>query len=135
MSVSMTAPRSRDARASHFRRLAVAVAGVLAMAGCAMVDRLAAVGSTPELAPIENPTRKPDYRPVSMPMPLPEMPRFEYNSRWRAGARTFFKDQRANRVGDILTFLFQIDEVAYVDNSSTRNRYICEGSSFGAFFG
>ncbi len=131
----MTAPRSRAFRASRLRRLALAVAGVLAMAGCTMVDRLAAVGNTPELDPIENPTLTPDYRPVSMPMPRPELPRFEYNSLWRAGARTFFKDQRANRVGDILTVLIQIDDDANVDNSTTRNRDNSEGASIGGFFG
>ena len=117
------------------RRLAIVIAGVLATAGCTMVDRLAAVGNTPELETIQDPTRKKGYQPVSLPMPLPEMLAFNSNSLWRAGARTFFKDQRANRVGDILTVLIQIDDDASVDNSTTRNRDSSEGTSIGAFFG
>ncbi len=117
------------------RRFAIVIAGVLATAGCTMVDRLAAVGNTPELEAIQDPTRKKGYQPVSLPMPLPEMPIFNSNSLWRAGARTFFKDQRANRVGDILTVLIEIDDDASVDNSTTRNRDNKEGTSIGSFLG
>ena len=44
------------------------------------------------------------------------------NSLWRAGARTFFTDQRAGRVGDILTVLITIDDSANVTNDTTRER-------------
>ena len=50
---------------------------------------------------IENPTAQPGYKPVQMPMPKPEQASYNANSLWRNGSRAFFKDQRANQIGDI----------------------------------
>ena len=44
------------------------------------------------------------------------------NSLWRVGARTFFNDQRASKIGDILTVLITIDDSAQVTNATTRER-------------
>lgn len=44
------------------------------------------------------------------------------NSLWRNGARAFFQDQRAHRVGDILTVNIAIDDSAQVQNTSIANR-------------
>ena len=54
-------------------------------------------------------------------MPPPERP--GANSLWRVGARAFFNDQRAHRVGDILTVNIAIDDSAQTQNatSATRN--------------
>ena len=108
----------------------------LALGGCTtMIDRLAQVGETPELTPIENPTEQPGYEPISLPMPAPETRKYQANSLWRAGARGFFKDQRANRVGDILTVLIAIDDDASVDNTTSRTRDANEDASISALFG
>ncbi len=57
-------------------------------------------------------------------MPMPEVEQHIYapGSLWRAGARTFFADQRAARTGDILTVLIEIDDSADVSNSTDRSR-------------
>lgn len=108
----------------------------LALGGCTtMIDRLAEVGETPDLTPIENPIEQPGYEPISLPMPTPETRQYKANSLWRAGSRGFFKDQRASRVGDILTVLIAIDDDASVDNSTTRTRDVNEDASIGALFG
>jgi len=44
------------------------------------------------------------------------------NSLWRSGARAFFIDQRAARVGDILTVQIDIDDSAKTSNSSNATR-------------
>lgn len=107
----------------------------LALSGCSYFDRLAEVGSAPTLSAIENPTTQPGYRPVSMPMPAPEPAQFAPNSLWRSGARSFFKDQRAARVGDILTVEVKITDKAEFENSLTRDRKAFEALGFDSLFG
>ncbi len=86
------------------------------------ITRLAEVGSGPELTKITNPTAQPEYRPVSMPMPTPEMVEDNPNSLWRAGARAFFKDHRAKEIGDILTVTLDFSDKATLNNTTTRKR-------------
>ena len=57
------------------------------------------------------------------------------NSLWRTGARTFFQDQRANRVGDILTVNIDIDDSAKTINSTTSSRTSGMTAGVPAFFG
>ena len=51
------------------------------------------------------------------------------NSLWRIGARTFFNDQRAAKIGDILTVLITIDDSAQVSNATTRERKVCSNAA------
>lgn len=93
------------------------------LAGCGnMGDRLSQVGQTPALSAIENPTAQAGYRPVQMPMPAVEPVSYSPNSLWQSGARTFFKDQRARNVGDILTVKVRITDKAEFENSTQRQR-------------
>src|SRR5690606_13884493 len=119
-----------------FSRAAIAVLATVSLGGCGnMLGRLAAVGEAPPLTAIENPTRSPDYRPVSLPMPaaVPMEPR--PNSLWRPGSRAFFKDQRAARVGDILTVVINIDDSASLSNATDRTRTTTEQDAFPNLLG
>src|SRR5437588_11200713 len=80
--------------------------------GCSAIDRLSQIGETPKLNAIENPTAQPGYKPVSMPMPKPEAVSYNANSLWRNGSRSFFKDQRAHQIGDLLTVTVNITDQA-----------------------
>ncbi|MCS6853575.1 MAG: flagellar basal body L-ring protein FlgH [Elioraea sp.] len=111
------------------------LASVLALAGCNAPQRLAEIGRGPQLSAIENPTARPDWRPVSMPMPAPQEPLRTANSLWRPGARAFFKDQRAAQVGDIVTVLVSIRDEAQLENSSTRSRNNGESMGLPALLG
>lgn len=96
---------------------------VLAMGACNTLERLSQVGRVPELAPIENPVERPEWKPVRLPMPAPEPAvAAGANSLWRSGARGFFRDQRARRIGDILTVEVTISDEAKLSNETVRSR-------------
>lgn len=101
-----------------------------ALAGCSAVDRVSNIGKAPDFAPIASPATT-----VSMPMPEPEQIVYQPNSLWRSGSRAFFRDQRAARVGDILTILIGIADSAKVDNSTKRSRANAEDAELGNLFG
>ncbi len=90
--------------------------------GCSSIDRLSQIGEKPKLTEIENPTAQPGYKPVQMPMPKPEQASYNANSLWRNGSRAFFRDQRAARVGDLLTVTVNITDKANIANETQRSR-------------
>jgi flagellar L-ring protein FlgH len=108
---------------------------MISLGGCSYVERLKDVGETPKLSAIENPVMQAGYRPVSMPMPVPEKISYSPNSLWRTGARAFFEDQRARRVGDILTVIVEITDKAEFDNTTERNRDNSENVNVAKFGG
>ncbi|MGE0230627.1 MAG: flagellar basal body L-ring protein FlgH [Flavobacteriaceae bacterium] len=116
------------------RLATIAIAAGL-LGACAAADRLSNVGSAPRLSAIDNPTSMPGYRPVNMPMPTPEPPVFNANSLWRSGARTFFGDQRARRIGDILTVNVEVADSAIINNKTARSRKNGENMGAGALAG
>lgn len=106
--------------------LMLATSTLLTACGSTM-DRLAQVGQPPEMTQIVNPHLANDYQPVSMPMPAPKMVVKQPNSLWQSDSKTFFKDQRATQVGDILTVLVDIEDEADMENKTQRSRDSEEG--------
>ncbi len=102
-------------------RISLALA-CLSLAGCGTLQRLSEIGTPPRMTPITDPTRDPEWRPVSMPMPRPEPVIATANSLWRPGSRAFFKDQRAAQVGDIVTVVVNIVDTATLKNGTTATR-------------
>ena len=103
--------------------------------GCSSLDRLKALGEQPPLSSMDNPTTKPGYKPVQMPMPTPQPATYNPNSLWRNGSRAFFKDQRAHQVGDILTVKVNINDTAQFANETQRTRTTTEDSAITNFIG
>src|SRR3954449_8779557 len=103
--------------------------------GCSAIDRISQIGEQPKLTAIENPTAQPGYKPVQMPMPKPEVASYNANSLWRNGSRAFFKDQRAARVGDLLTVTVNITDKANIANETQRSRTAKENSNITDFLG
>ena len=97
--------------------------GMLALnlAACTTIDRLDRVGEMPPLSPIGGGVRGSD-RQVGMPMPRQEPVVYQSNSLWAAGSRSFFKDQRATKIGDIVTVLIDISDKAELSNQTDRSR-------------
>jgi flagellar L-ring protein precursor FlgH len=78
------------------------------MMGCA-AERLSEIGESPKLSQIQNPTLMSGYSPISMPMPAPTPIEHRMNSLWQTGSKAFFKDQRACKIGDLITVNVGID--------------------------
>lgn len=134
------------------RRIAL-IALAAGAAGCASVDAgdlahdaLAAPGAAfsaaqrglgpPQLHPIGTPQALTGGNQQTMPQPEPVV--YEAaapSSLWRAGSRSFFNDQRASRIGDILTVLIEIDDKAEVSNTSNRTRSGSTSAGVTNFFG
>ncbi|MEK9969533.1 MAG: flagellar basal body L-ring protein FlgH [Ferrovibrio sp.] len=116
-------------------RIAAVTGLAVTLGACGNLSRLGDIGSAPPLSGIDNPTEKRDYRPVSLPMPAPEVAPRHANSLWRPGARQFFKDPRATKVGDILTVNINIQEKAQLQNNTTTSRNNSEGQGLPNFLG
>jgi flagellar L-ring protein precursor FlgH len=70
-----------------------------------------------------------------MPLPAPRGETSAPNSLWRTGAKSFFGDQRATEVGDILTINIEISDSAQLNNSTQRSRSTAEESGIQALLG
>ena len=105
------------------------------LSACNTLTRLSEVNNGPQISEIANPTARPKYRPVSMPMPAPKTMNRKANSLWRPGARAFFRDQRAGRVGDILTIKLAISDKAALANKTTRARDDAEDADLTKLLG
>jgi flagellar L-ring protein precursor FlgH len=105
------------------------------LSGCSALERVADIGQTPQTTKIENPVTASNYEPVSLPMPAPKNVRREKNSLWASDRNTFFKDQRAGDIGDILTVLIDIQDEAELENSSQRSRSSAEDAQLGSLMG
>src|SRR6202789_880201 len=123
---------------SRFKRIALAgtMLSLVSLAGgCSGIDRLSQIGEEPKLSSIDNPTTQPGYKPVQMPMPKPETVSYNPNSLWRNGSRSFFKDQRARQIGDLLTVTVNITDQANFANETQRSRTTTEDSGITPFLG
>jgi len=120
-------------------KLLTVVISVGLLGGCASMDQLSRVGEAPRLSAIENPTAQPGYKAVNMPMPEIVPASYQPNSLFSNQAKGFFKDQRAHRIGDILTVMVTIDDSAQISNATTRKRSSGNeanvGTSLGSVFG
>ena len=118
------------------RRAALLAASALlvpALAACSSVHEAV---DGPKMGPMAYPApligqTQPEFASAREPAPAPVTP----NSLWRTGARTFFNDQRAGRVGDILTVLVSISDSAKTSNTS--NTALTTSNAMGVpnFFG
>ena len=114
-------------------RLATLLAVALVpMAACTTVKEAIAV---PQLAPIGYPSAlmPADQTILSAPGQTPQPA--SANSLWRAGARAFFVDQRASRIGDILTVQIDIDDSARTQNNTATSRTANQTLGFPHLFG
>ncbi len=106
----------------RFLPVLTACVAISALSACNVASRFSEIGGGPELTQIENPIAKPAYRPVSLPMPAPQIAEDNPSSLWRNGARAFFKDHRAKEIGDIVTVKLDLSDSATLANKTERDR-------------
>ena len=90
------------------------------------------LGALGACSTIKEAVRGPDLAPVGYPAALAPMDQriinvnaltpASANSLWRSGARAFFIDQRAGKIGDILTVQIDIDDSAKTTNTTASSR-------------
>jgi flagellar L-ring protein precursor FlgH len=118
------------------------IVAVAPLAACASVSNVKSsfrdAVRGPDLSPMGHPAEAPQTRDLlsiaaspreSGPQPA------SANSLWRSGARAFFNDQRASRVGDILTVLINIDDSAKTSNATTATKTSTNTAGVTHFFG
>ena len=116
-------------------KAALLITTAASLGACNALTRASEAGGAPQQSPIQNPTQVPGYTPVSLPMPAPETAQRQPNSLWRSGSRAFFKDQRAARVGDLITVLVEIADQGKLDNATSRARDNSEKAALPKFLG
>lgn len=118
------------------RLVCVLIASACALSACAQYRD----ARDPKMAGMQLDAKTmPEAASVQVPMPPPEATRrperAEAASLWRTGSRGFFGDQRATRVGDILTVDINIDDMAKLSNASQRQRAGSQQVGNPTFFG
>lgn len=112
----------------------LAALAILAFAPLAACSTVAETVRGPQLTPVGYPAALIPQEQVILPMAQQPQPA-NANSLWKVGARTFFGDQRAARVGDILTVQIDIDDSARTQNSTTTSRTSGQTMGFPHLFG
>ena len=107
----------------------------LLLSGCGALTRLSEVGRPPAMTPSADPTKDPEWRPLTMPMPARQPTPSEPNALWRSGSRAFLKDQRAAQVGDVITITVNINDTATLNNVTSTTRASGESAGMPNFFG
>lgn len=108
---------------SRMLTAAVAIAALLSLSACGISDRVANIGKLPAMSGIQtahNQATSPEM--IKLPMPAVSTEKPEANSLWQPSRQTFFKDQRAHKVGDILTVMIDIQDEAEMENKTERSR-------------
>lgn len=105
---------------------------VAVLAGCSAVERVKELDGGPKMAPVSVPVAQ-QLTPLPMPPP-PTEPRAA-SSLWQPGARSFFHDPRASRVGDILTVNVSVADAAKLSNTTSRARTNSDDANLTNFFG
>lgn len=109
---------------TNLKTLSLLLLASTLLSGCAKtIAELQQVGEKPPFSEVKNPDTQPNYEPLTWPMPETQPAARQYaNTLWQPGARAFFRDGRAARVGDILRVKVRINDQAQVDNETERQR-------------
>lgn len=114
------------------RKSFVIAAAILPLAACGTVTEAV---SGPKLTPMGYPSALVPQQQMVVSARGDTPGPASANSLWRTGARAFFADQRAGRVGDILTVQISINDSATTTNSSSSSRTSSTSAGTPSLFG
>lgn len=105
------------------------------LAGCSgTVEKLKRVGKAPDFAKVEVPIDEEQMSPAQIEEMNKQHVR-RTNSLWQPGATSFFRDNRAWKVGDILRVEVNITDNANLANSTRQNRNNADTADLNEFYG
>jgi len=112
-------------------------ASLVALTGCStFMDKLNSINKPAPMTEAANPQEKSTYKPMTWPMPETPPPSQQYaNTLWQPGARAFFRDGRAARVGDILKVNININDKLQFNNQTEAKRTSADTSTAKATVG
>lgn len=113
-------------------RYLIVTSCLLSLSACSYYsERFSQLGKTPEFAVVDYPQNNPRYQEIKWPdkvgPPNKTIPR-SANSLWQEGSRTFFQDQRARRIGDIVKVVIKMTDKASLNNQTTQQRNSADNS-------
>jgi flagellar L-ring protein precursor FlgH len=101
------------------------------LAACSAMDRIENIGEAPRLAAVGNPAGQQIVASIPAPAPI----RHIDNSLWQPGAKSFFNDPRASRIGDVITVNVSTADAAKLSNTTSRSRSNTDNASMDNLFG
>lgn len=110
---------------------------IFLISSCVLLGACSSVSEAikgPSLSNLNYPAALVPTTQTLLAQPDPQSPA-SANSLWRAGSRTFFNDQRARRVGDILTVMVDIDDSAQTANATQGSRSNSYNAKTPSIFG
>jgi flagellar L-ring protein FlgH len=135
----MSAPGSSPAGSGRLigrLPLALALLGLAACDTLGHLQRPPPMSAPGEMGAVPAPASEESPLQVAMrPGPENNVEARMPGSLWRAGSRTFFRDQRARAVGDLLTVEIEIDHIAQFDNQTRLGRENAQTLDVPALFG
>lgn len=122
------------------KMLGLVISVTVMLPGCGAVSRIGDIGKAPDLAPIEAARvvpqqNSPEKQAIQVQAPQMVALTNNRNSLWRVGSKNFFRDQRASKIGDILTINITVNDKASIDNKTTRTRSSSDTASVPNFLG
>ncbi len=120
---------------NNIKNIGLVLIASTALSACGAADRLASIGQEPHVTRIDNPAKSKAVKSINMPMPAKQDVIKQANSIWSSDKKSFFKDQRAGEVGDILTVMIDIDDKAEIENESKRSRSAGEDADINNLLG
>lgn len=105
---------------------------LLCLAAC---GRLENVGKAPDMTPIEGTYQHHALYATSLPTDTAMRSATSSSSLWTANREALFGERRAQRRGDILTVVIEIDDGAEISNSTDRGRAATDTMSVPSLFG